>query len=163
MQPFVTGLDVVSTLPLIVVCAFGIFALLLEVFQRPSFPRQYIANVAAFGFLLAALTAIGVGRLDGATAFSGMSHLDGYTSIMTVIFCLGGGLTALVAPNYLDEQGLDRGEFYGLLLLSVGGMIAMTTAGDLVTFFIGLEIMSIAMYAIAAFLRTSAWSTIGWG
>lgn len=156
MQPFVTGLDVVSSLPLIVVCAFGIFALLLEVFQRPSFSRQYIAYVAAFGFLLAGVTALGVGRLDGVAAFSGMSHLDGYTSVMTAIFCLGGGLTALVAPNYLEEQGLDRGEFYGLLLLSVGGMIAMATAGDLVTFFIGLEIMSIAVYALTAFLRSSA-------
>ena len=136
-----TGFDIASTLPFAVAVCFGIVVLLLEVFQRPSFSRGYLSYVAAFGFVLTAVAALGLRKLGGHGVFGGMSHLDGYSQTFTVIFCVAGGASALVAPGWLGEQRVDRGEYYALLLFSVAGMIMMVSAGDFAVFFVGLELL----------------------
>lgn len=153
---YVTGTDIASTLPFAITVAFGIVALLLEVFQRPSFSRGYIAWVSALGYLCAGVAAWLLLKVpEGGAVFSGTAYLDGYTQVLTIAFCIGGAATSLVAPGYLSEQGIDRGEFHALLLFAVGGMNLMVAAGDLMVFFVGLEIMSVAAYALAAYLRRS--------
>lgn len=152
----VTGIDFASILPATVAAVFGILVLFLEVFQRPSFGRGYIAYVAAFGCALTAVSACLLGGAEPAQTFSGMNNLDGFGTTMAILFALGGGLAALVAPNFIAEQRVDRGEYHALLLFAVCGMCLMATAGDFVTFFIGLEIQGVAAYALAAYLRPSA-------
>ena len=149
------GIDIASTAPLAIAATFGILILLLEVFQRPSFSRGYLAYVAAFGCGLAGVAAYLLHDVSGYIAFGGVSTLDGFGLTLSMLFALGGGLTALVAPNYLAEQNVDRGEFYALILFAVSGMMTMAMATDFVVFFLGLEIQSVAAYALASFLRPS--------
>lgn len=151
----VTGIDFASVLPATVAAVFGMIVLFLEVFQRPSFGRSYIAYVTAFGCALTAAAAWLVAKADPASTFFGMNNLDGFGSAMAMLFAVGGGLAALVAPNFLVEQRVDRGEYYALILFAVCGMALMATAGDFVVFFLGLEIQGIAMYALASYLRPS--------
>ena len=54
---------------------------------------------------------------------------DGYSVFLNLIFLLAAGLTVLMALNYLPRAGLDRGEFYFLLLFTVTGMMLMAQAG----------------------------------
>lgn len=152
----VTGIDFASVLPATIAACFGTIVLFLEVFQRPSFGRGYIAYVTAFGCALTALAAWLVGRSDPAVTFFGMNNLDGFGMTMGVLFAAAGGLATLVAPNFLAEQRVDRGEYHALILFAVCGMSLMATAGDFVVFFVGLEIQGVAIYALAAYLRPSS-------
>lgn len=149
------GIDLLSTLPFIVVTVFGAIVLMLEAFQRESSSRSYLSWVTALGFVATGLAALGLMRVDAAVTFHGMNYLDGFTQVMTLLFVFAGAATALVSPGYLGSARADRGEYYALLLLSVGGMIMMVSAADFFVFFMALEIMSIAIYALAAFVRSS--------
>lgn len=69
---------------------------------------------------------------------------------------LGGGLCALLAGGYLNEHGLERGEFYVLMIFSALGAMVLAHAVDMLSLFVGLETMSLGVYAMVAFRRTSA-------
>lgn len=151
----VEGIDIASLLPFIITCVFGTVVLMLEAFQRPSFSRNYIAYVSAFGFLIAGFVATTLPSLGNQATFGGMAYTDGFTTAMTLLFCVGGFFTSLMAPAYLASHGVDRGEFYALVLFSAAGMMLMTGAGNLITFFVALEIQSVAVYGLTAYLRRS--------
>src|SRR4029079_10085418 len=63
------------------------------------------------------------------------------------------------AGGYLPEHKLDRGEFYPLLTFSTVGCMILASAGDLLSLFLGLETMSLGVYALTGFRRASARST----
>jgi NADH-quinone oxidoreductase subunit N len=84
-------------------------------------------------------------------AFQNMAISDGYSLVLNLIFITTAFLSVLIALSYLDEKGLHRGEYYTLLLFSTTGMMLMGAATDLIVIFMGLEIMSIALYILAAF------------
>lgn len=150
-----SGIDIASVLPFAVATVFGILVLLLEVFQRPSFGRGYLSYITALGCALTAATAFFLMRAESYATFDGVSTMDTFGLAMSVLFAVGGGLAALVAPGYLAEQRVDRGEYYALILFAVGGMCMMASANDFGVFFVGLEIQSVAVYALAAYLRPS--------
>lgn len=152
----VQGIDIASLLPFIITCTFGIVVLMLEAFQRPSFSRNYIAYVSALGFLIAGFVATTLPSLGNTATFGGAAYTDGFTTAMTMLFCIGGFFTCLMAPAYLESHGVDRGEFYALVLFAAAGMMLMAAAGDLITFFVALEIQSVAVYGLTAYLRRSA-------
>ena len=69
---------------------------------------------------------------------------------VTVVICAAVILGALLADGYLRREGLDGPEFYVLMLLSASGGVIMAMANDLIVLFLGLEILSIAVYVLAA-------------
>jgi NADH-quinone oxidoreductase subunit N len=150
-----SGIDIASILPFSIVVFAAIVVLFLEVFQRPSQSRGYLAGITAGGFGVAAAVALLLTSVPGSMTFGGTAALDAYTQVMTVVFCLGGAMAALSAPRYLEAQSVDRGEFYALLLFAVSGMIIMAASTDLITLFIGIEIQSVSAYALTAYLRPS--------
>ena len=80
---------------------------------------------------------------------------DNFTQFMSVVVCMGAGMSALLAGGYLHEHALERGEFYALLLLSAFGAIVLSASTDLLSLFIGLETMSLGVYSMVAFRRGS--------
>ena len=60
-------------------------------------------------------------------------------------------LAALLADGYLRREGLDGPELYVLMLLSASGGMVMASANDLIVMFLGLEILSIAVYVLAGY------------
>lgn len=150
------GFDIASVIPFAVASFFATIVLMLEVFQRQYESRAYLSFVTAIGAAATGASALLVGGLGERVTFGGMNTLDGFSSTLTILFALAAGLTALASPRYLEEQGVDRGEYYALILFATGGMSMMASAGDLVTFFVALEIQSVAIYALAAYGRRSA-------
>src|SRR4029077_6559785 len=82
-----------------------------------------------------------------------MIAVDGFRLFSNWIFLIAALLGILVSLGYVDRQRLQAGEYYALTLFSVAGMMFMAGARDLIVVFLGLEVMSIAVYALSAFNR----------
>ena len=79
--------------------------------------------------------------------------LDQYAIFFDVLFCVAGMLTLLMSMDYLHTINLVVGEYYVQLLLAVIGMMLMAAATDLIVLFLGLELMSVAVYVLAGIWR----------
>ena len=85
------------------------------------------------------------------TAVAGALTIDGFTAFFTVLVVVAIALSALLCDDYLRRESLDGPELYVLMLLSAAGGLVMASANDLIVFFLGLEILSIALYVMAGF------------
>lgn len=86
--------------------------------------------------------------------FSGAIRMDSLAIISGVALCLTAFLSVLMAYTYLRNRGLEHGEYYALILLSASGAMLMAMANDLIVLFLGLEVLSFALYVLAGFART---------
>ena len=77
--------------------------------------------------------------------------MDGFSVLITMLIAASMLLTALVADGYLKQEGITGAEFHVLALLSASGAMLMGSANDLIIIFLGLEILSIALYVLTAF------------
>lgn len=82
---------------------------------------------------------------------SGALGIDGFSVLATMVISVATALCALLAMSYLRREQLERPEYPVLLLLSAAGGVTMAMANDLIVLFVGLEILSIAVYVLAAF------------
>lgn len=158
--------------PLLVVVLGGVLLMLAEAFShrreesdvRASGPSSEIAlgtaiTLGAGGVGAAALWFVGPENLEGVSAVAPYLVIDRFTLFFEFVICMGGALTSLLAGGYLPEHRLDRGEFYPLLTFSAVGAIILAAAGDILTLFLGLETMSLGVYALTGFRRASPRST----
>ena len=146
--------DLTTILPTIVLVAWACVLLLVDLFI-PRSRKGWTALLAAVGLAAAlGLTFAQAGR--EVYAFSGMVVLDGFSTFLSALF-LASGLGAIaIAYGYLKRMGLERGEYYILILFSLSGMLLMAQAVDLIVVFLALELLSIPLYVLAAFARPHA-------
>src|SRR2546428_1359462 len=106
--------------------------------------------VAVVGTVLAALAAAlasgWVLSLGGKTGFGGMIILDGYSQFFKVLIAATLALAALLSVRSLD--GVPRGEYHALLLLSATGMMLAVSSHDLLPLYLGLELMTLCSYIL---------------
>ncbi|MBN2194210.1 MAG: NADH-quinone oxidoreductase subunit N [Polyangiaceae bacterium] len=107
----------------------------------------------AGGVFALSLWMVGPEALPGAEGLAPYFIVDRFSAFFGVMLCLGGGLSALLGGGYLDEHGIDRSEFFPLLLWATLGAMALAGAGDLLTLFVALETMSIGVYAMVGLRR----------
>lgn len=86
-------------------------------------------------------------------AYGGMIALDGFSAFLVMVVCVATLLGILLADQYFKREGIDRGEYYVLLLFSASGMQFMATANNLVMLFVAIELLSICLYVLAAWNR----------
>ncbi|MEY2930913.1 MAG: hypothetical protein RL033_1662, partial [Pseudomonadota bacterium] len=94
-------------------------------------------------------------KLQGLEAVAPYFIVDRFSLFFSFVLCLGGALSTLLAGGYLPEHGIDRSEFFSLVLWATVGAIALSAAGDLLTLFVGLETMSLGVYCMIALRRGS--------
>jgi NADH-quinone oxidoreductase subunit N len=121
-------------------------------------------------WLLTPITVIGLGFVGYAcwtvwgvnqTVFSGFYRVDDLSVFFKVATVVIGILSALFAPAYLAQRKLPLGEFNVILLFSLSGMFVLASASDLITLFIGLELMVMPAYLLAGFHKTDRYSNEG--
>ena len=120
--------------------------LLLEYWPaRPGSSRS-----AAFTLLTlaGAVFAIWPARDAHRDIFGGMFVHDGFTVFFTILFCAIAALSVLLSWDYSKRTRLPQAEYYALMLMATLGMIVMAASNDLITIFLGLELMSIALYVL---------------
>ncbi len=104
------------------------------------------------GVLLAAGLSCYMGRGSGAT-LQNMLVADGYALFWNLVILAAAALAILFSVEYTERVGLARGEYYTLLLLSAAGMMLMAAAVNLMTVFVALEILSLALYVLVGLNR----------
>ena len=146
-----TQVDFYVLLPLIIL-VFWASALLLADLFIPKERKWLTAMLAAFGLALTlGFTLSQLGREN--TGFSGMVVLDGFSVFVNVLLLLTGLLGVALAYGYIKRMGLERGEYYTLMLFSISGMMLMAQAADLIIVFLALELLSLPLYVLSAFAR----------
>jgi NADH-quinone oxidoreductase subunit N len=87
------------------------------------------------------------------TGLQEMVVADGFSTFVNALLLVSGLLGIALAYGYVKRMGLERGEYYTLLLFSVTGMMLMAQAADLIVVFLALELLSIPLYVLAALAR----------
>jgi NADH-quinone oxidoreductase subunit N len=148
------SIDIAMILPEIILVAAASLILLVS-FHRNG--NAVAVLVAALGLAAAMIISSAQWNSPG-TGFSGMVTVDKFSVMFKMLFCLGSLISILIAYRYLQVKGIERPEFYALILFSTMGMMVMATTTDLVVMFLGLEIMSVPLYVLAGFAPHSAQS-----
>ncbi len=161
MNAFYTSTDHFVLIPAIMLALFGCAVLLFDfwVFPDPK-QRKYLVLFVVLGEVF---TGFGLWRQQAYLAANGLSQLQAFQGALTVdgfsiffnwIFVTATLIVAIVSYKYLEIAGEHHGEYYGLLLFAQAGMFFLATGTDLITLFIGLELMALSFYVMVGFLRT---------
>jgi NADH-quinone oxidoreductase subunit N len=135
-------------LPVVLLVVWACVLLLLDLFVIKR--KGITALLAAAGLALALGFALMQTGSEMAS-FSGMVALDGFSHYFSILLLLTGLFGVAVAFDYIRRLGLERGEYYVLILFSTAGMILIAQATDLIVVFLALELLSIPLYVLAAF------------
>ena len=142
-----------AIMPLAVLMLAACALLVMEAFL-PAERKGVIAVLAVISLLVTlGLTLMQTGNT---TAFNGMVMADGYARFLQVLFLGSGVLGILMAYDYLKRMGIERGEYYLLMIFSIGGMMMMAMASDLIMVFLALEWLSIPLYVLSGFAHPRA-------
>lgn len=117
-----------------------------------------MVNGFALAAIFAALVLVVLGPTE-AVLFHGSFQVDAYSRFLKVLALIGAGATLAMSVDWLKIEKQSRFEFAILVLLSTLGMMMLISAGDLIALYMGLELMSLALYVIAANNRESVRST----
>jgi NADH-quinone oxidoreductase subunit N len=149
LSDLITNIKVI--LPLTVLLTWSCVLLIVDLFI-PKGRKGWTASLAALGLLVSIGLFIVQGR-QATAGFNGMVIFDGFSTFLNVLI-LGSGLAAIaLAYDYIKRMGIERGEYYTLLLFSIAGMMLMAQANDLIVVFLALELLSIPLYVLAGFAR----------
>lgn len=151
------SIPVVNMTPILPEISLSVLAmalLLINVFAPSGGSKSYLAYISFFGIVA---TAVLVGSGWGAhiESFSGSVILDNFATFFKMIFLLAAGLAVLISDQYMEREGCNHGELYPLILFTVVGMMLMASGTDMMTIFLGLEVMSVSLYVLAGFNRTN--------
>ncbi|MEA2141926.1 MAG: NADH-quinone oxidoreductase subunit, partial [Solirubrobacteraceae bacterium] len=135
--------------PLIAVFGGALVVLLLGL-SRSRVARE--TAVPALSILALGLAiALSVGQWgERENLIAGALRLDELTLVLTILFCVAGIATVLLSWRHMAPREAAHGEYYALLLTSIAGMIVLVAAQNLVSVFLGLELLSIPLYVLCA-------------
>ena len=148
---------IVALAPEIILAVWGIVILMVGVSSRRSEGPGESLDLGWLSLLGIFAATFANGWLYGVTEVGthSMIALDGFALFSNWIILGGAGLSILISQSYVEKQGLQAAEFYALLIYSTVGLMVMVAARDLILIFLGLEIMSVAVYVLSAINRRS--------
>jgi NADH-quinone oxidoreductase subunit N len=152
MKPLQAG-DFLNQLPLLVLGVTSLMLIMAEAFSQgerrgflmPMTVASCVGTMAASVWLYRDL-----GAGEHRTLLQGMLVADRFGCYGVFLTSAATAAVALLSPAHQHEHEWETGEYYGLLLLAATGMATIAMANDLVAVFIGIELMSIAVYVLTA-------------
>lgn len=147
------SVDWFSISPLLVLLGGALVLLVGAALTRP-WPKYWYALFTATCAIAAGVLLVLLWRQvtrEGPTTLVGDALVLDKTAVwLSIVICVGVLLCALVTDEYLRREDIDGPELYSLFLMAALGGIVMVAANDLIVLFLGLEILSIALYVMVA-------------
>ena len=146
-----------ALLPEVILALTGLVVLMGDVFARGASSEQskpWVARTSLAGLVAAGGATIFLAGLESGSTV-GMVAVDGFRVALTLVI-LGATVVALLfSLEELERRGLHVGEFFFLVLMATVGMTLLTASRDLILVFVAIELMSISVYVLTGFDRSS--------
>lgn len=148
-----TGRDAVAMLPLLVPAYAGVILMLVTAFLRSTMLAQMLAHWFCIVSLSAAFASLFVAAVDSPRVVAGILDIDSYSMIFFGVIIVAGLLVTLLSGQYLQAHEKNSQAFYILLLFAVTGMLVIVSSAHFVSFFLGLETLSVSLYGLIGYTR----------
>jgi NADH-quinone oxidoreductase subunit N len=130
---------------------------LIDLFMPKDRNRRPLALFALTGVFVAFVSLLSLLSIDVTSILGDTFRLDSFAKAFKLLLLLGGALVLLLSLHYKPQEGmLYRGEFYYLFLTALLGAMMMASSGDLITLFVGLELLSISSYILVGLRKKYA-------
>ena len=144
--------NLVLVLPEVFISLSTMFLLILGVFKKNS--SKLIQNISLVVMLITAVIIFNeTFGIEEMILFNGSVIIDYLSSFMKIVTLLAAFLALVISSNYLRSFKIFKIEYPILILSSVLGMMIMISSNDLIVFYMGLELQSLALYVLATFNR----------
>ncbi|MED3561445.1 NADH-quinone oxidoreductase subunit NuoN [Bacillus xiapuensis] len=133
---------------------------LLDLFMPKNQDRRILGWIGIAGIFAALISVLGMIDQGTVSILQDTFRLDGFGKAFKVLLLVGSMLVMFLAISYEPKDGMKQyqGEFYYLFLTALLGAMFMTSSGDLITLFVGLEVLSISSYILAGIRKRHAGS-----
>jgi NADH-quinone oxidoreductase subunit N len=145
-------LDLRPIVPALIVAVTGLLVLLVQAFTPKGKPVPS-APLSLFGLAAALASVLSLMRVPVLMTTGGTVVADPFSLLLQAVLIGIAAVVVLLSPGYLRAIGTDRGEYYTLVLFSLVGMMGLVASVELISIFVALEIMSVALYALAGLHR----------
>ncbi|MDN5346639.1 MAG: NADH-quinone oxidoreductase subunit [Clostridia bacterium] len=144
--------------PEIIVATLALVLLILDFLLPAGVDRKKMGVFALIGLLAALLATLDIAGSKG-QLFGGLLAVDNLSLFFKIIFILAAICVFLLAHDYLEKVPGHRGEFYWLTLTALLGMMITAASSELITIYIGIELMSLSFYPLVGCLKKNKAST----
>ena len=151
--------DIFPLMPELIMTVLVLVVIAADLFL-PRRAKIALTPITLFGLALAAIGCVLVWDVND-TILGGFYVVDNLSVFFKGVTLLIGALAVLFAPSYLLSRRLPLGEFHAILLFSLIGMMILASSSDLITLFLGLELMTMPSYLLAGFAKTDRYSNEG--
>jgi NADH-quinone oxidoreductase subunit N len=151
VQEAIQNVNFAAIMPSLVLSVFGMVLLLVSVFS-PRGKTTHIAWLSIIALIVTAFVSLS-GWNNPQAGFAGSVVLDNFATFFSMTCILAAALTILMSDSYLKREGYPVGEYYPLILFTTAGAMWMASGTDLMTIFLGLEVLSVSLYVLAGFFR----------
>ena len=150
-------LDYHALAPEIVVAATILAVLALDV-ALPRSRKYWTAFAGVLGLAAAAvpLLTLALGEAETRSMLGGAYVVDGFALVLKAVFIVGGYLVLLMSVSYIESDRYYQGEYYLLMLTSILGSLVMASSRDLITLFVGLELVTGPLFLLAGWRKGDA-------
>ena len=135
------------------VALLALLILVADLLMEPGQSRRKLGYLAIAGLTGVLLVSLGRYGLQGAF-FNGLFLLDDYALFFKQTFLIGAILVCLFSLDTVDNLPHSRAEFYVLLLFAVVGMMILSSANDLISLYVGIELMTFSFFILVYFSQT---------
>jgi NADH-quinone oxidoreductase subunit N len=140
--------------PLLIITLTACLVLVIDLF-RIGQPKNFAFHLSWFGIVAASVFNLLLwSREDLRPVFGGMLTVDRFAVLFNALLYLSALLTLFLSRSYMQRAGVDIAEYYVMILAVVMGMSIIAMSGDLIVLFLGVELLSIPLYVLAAILRS---------
>jgi|TARA_B110000483_G_scaffold240982_2_gene322834 NADH-quinone oxidoreductase subunit N len=146
--------NLIPVIPEMVMLAMTCLVLVVDLFL-PQAKRGFTLFLTVLTLLLTAAAVIAIAPADTVSTFGGSFILDQLAVTLKVAILLISALVFIYSRDYLKDHDIYKGEYYVLGLFAVLGMMIMTSAHSFLLVYLGLELLSLSLYAMIAFNRKS--------
>ena len=151
VQEAIQNVNLQAIMPSLVLCVFGMALLLVSVFS-PRGKTSHVAWLSVVALVITGFVTLTAWNNPQA-GFAGSVVLDNFATFFNMICIIAAALTILMSDEYLKREGYPVGEYYPLILFTTAGAMWMASGTDLMTIFLGLEVLSVSLYVLAGFFR----------